>query len=153
MTVWIGDVGLGILCGVLVVSGALKLPDFRSTQATVRAFRLPRVLQSPVVAVLFAFAEVVVGGLPVVCSGGWFVAASWAQTALFALYLGLVLSALLRRDEVACNCFGALSTKPVGYNALIRNGLLFAGSLAVSLGVIGSASLVTRPWRSSLWTS
>lgn len=56
----------------------------------------------------------------------WTPAAAWATVGLLAVFTVALFLALTRPEPVPCNCFGAMSERPVGGASLVRNGWLIA---------------------------
>ena len=101
---WAATAARLLLGGVLVVAGALKLPDPAAAERAVRAYRLvPEALVGPV-----AF------GLPVVenadglalLAGVFLRTAALATAALMAVFVAAVGSAWARGLQIDCGCFG-----------------------------------------------
>lgn len=131
-----------VLAGVLLVSGISKMGDTAGTLATMKALRVPLVSNSRFVAIAAPWIEIAVAVALLVLPGWGFVAAGIAAALLMLWFTALVAVALLRGEEVDCNCFGALSTEPIGVGAFVRNIVLLAASVLVALGFSGTAGVI-----------
>jgi uncharacterized membrane protein YphA (DoxX/SURF4 family) len=103
---------------VLLLAGAVKARD-KTWPAAAARFGLPR----PAAAAL-PWLEVVLGALLVAQVGGRLT--SLAAAALLAGFTAAVAAHVVRRDDVPCACFGALSSAPVSGRTLARNVVLVA---------------------------
>ena len=127
-------VSLGL---TLLVSGALKLRTAEATQAAAGAFGLPKFLQKRWMALAFPITEILIGTGLLFASGQVLKIAGWFATGLFVVFTLLVARVVARKEEVDCNCFGALTIGAVGWGTLIRNLLLTFGALVLTLGLHG----------------
>ena len=98
---------------VFVASGALKLHD-PGWPAAARALGTPRF-----VVPLVAPFELVLGAV-LVADVGVTVAASIAA-GLLVVFTVLLWRAILGGEVPACACFGALSSRPIGFGSIVRN--------------------------------
>jgi peroxiredoxin len=112
-----------LLAGVLVVAGLAKITDRAGSRQAMVDFGVPgRLARS--LAILLPLAELAVAGalLPV--------AAAWdgaiGALGLLLLFLVGIGVSLARGRRPACHCFGQLSSAPVGWSTLVRNGVLAA---------------------------
>ena len=95
-------------------------------------------------AVLVLGAEALIA-LLLLAGGGWAWPAMAAATALFALFAGFILLALVQRRAVLCSCFGGRGHPLSGWD-LVRNLLLVAaGAVHLIYGPIG------RPLDPAAW--
>lgn len=117
-----------VLAAVLVFSGLLKRADPERTAESFAAFSLPPMLRSRWLVQAFPWCEVALGAGLLALSDWSFVVATALAAALFTAYAALVAWAVLGRREVDCNCFGALSTEPVGRWTVLRNIVLAAAA-------------------------
>jgi uncharacterized membrane protein YphA (DoxX/SURF4 family) len=109
---------------VLLLAGALKARD-RRWLATAARFGLPRPG-----AVVLPWVEVVVGALLVAQVGGRLMA--WVAVGLLVPFTVALIVRVVRRDDVPCACFGALSNARVSGRTVARNVVL------VALAVVGA---------------
>ena len=134
---WLGTAARVLLGGVLVVAGALKLPDPAAAMRAVRAYRLlPEALVGPV-----AF------GLPVVeiaiglalLAGVFVRTAAVAAAVLLVVFIGAVGSAWARGLQIDCGCFGGGGQVAAGRTA-------YPGEVARDVGLlIVALALARRP--------
>ena len=124
---WLGTAARVLLGGVLVVAGALKLPDPAAALRAVRAYRLlPEGLVGPV-AFGLPVVEIAVG---LALLAGVFVrTAALAAAALMVVFLAAVGSAWARGLQIDCGCFG-------------NGGEVAAGQTAYPLEVLRDAALL-----------
>ena len=121
------------LAAVLIVAGGLKLSDPGRFAVDIANFRLWPALAPKLAAVLPAM-EIVTGAALLLLRGGWQRSAALAATLLFGLFAFAVAWAWLKGIDVACGCFGAAAeTSPVTGRTLLRNALLFAAALGLTV--------------------
>jgi len=116
-----------VLAGVLVVAAGAKLARRRQTGTELESLGL---VAPQVLAWLVPAAEVGVALLLVA-------APAWGGMAAFALLVAFttVLVRVLRSGRaVSCNCFGALSSRPISPATLARNVVLLGLSLVAAAG-------------------
>jgi uncharacterized membrane protein YphA (DoxX/SURF4 family) len=101
---WLATGARLLVGGVLVVAGALKLPDPAAAVRAVRAYRLlPESLVAPA-AFGLPVVEIAVG---LALIAGVFVrTAAIAASLLLVVYIGAVASAWARGLQIDCGCFG-----------------------------------------------
>ncbi len=112
-----------ILAGVFLLAGATKLVDPVGMRKALRDFGLHSALARPVV-VLLPVLELAVAAALIPTSLAWYGAAG--ALALIVLFLNAVAIAMLRGRKPDCHCFGQLHSAPVGWQTLVRNGVLAA---------------------------
>jgi uncharacterized membrane protein YphA (DoxX/SURF4 family) len=141
---WLATAVRLVLGGVLVVAGALKLPDPAAAERAVRAYRLlPEGLVGPV-----AF------GLPVVeialglalLTGVFVRTAALATAALLAVYIAAIGSAWARGLQIDCGCFGgggalAAGVRPTYGLELTRDAGLLVVALLLARWPVGPFSV------------
>ena len=136
---WAATAARLLLGGVLVVAGALKLPDPAAAERAVRAYRLlPEALVGPV-----AF------GLPVVeiavglalLAGVFERSAAIAAAVLMAVFVAAVGSAWARGLQIDCGCFGGGGQVAAGRTA-------YPGEVARDVGLLLVALALAR-WPAS----
>jgi cytochrome oxidase Cu insertion factor (SCO1/SenC/PrrC family) len=136
---------------VLLAGGALKLGRSAETLASLDDLRLPRALRRRSLAEALPFVELVAGLGLLLAPAPLFTVVALGASALFALFFVLTLAVVARGDEVVCACFGARSTRPIDSLAVVRNGLLVSGAVAVAVGeqqggVAGMLSFGADDW-------
>jgi len=136
---WIEVIARLVLAGTFVVAGVAKLRDRDGLRESTTGLGVPASL-APAVALGLPWLEIGLGLL--------LLSSSTAPSALVALVALLVvftvaLTRVVRRgEEVACRCFGEVSSEPVGPSTVLRNvGLLALAGLALVAG--GDLALVT----------
>ncbi|MGY1651931.1 MauE/DoxX family redox-associated membrane protein [Geodermatophilus sp. SYSU D01119] len=131
---WLATAARFLLGGVLVVAGALKLPDPAEAVRAVRAYRLlPEALVGPV-AFGLPVVEVAVG---LALLAGVFVrTAALAAAVLTAVFAAAVASAWARGLQIDCGCFGGggeVAAGETGYPAEVaRDVALLLVALALA---------------------
>ncbi|WP_336029082.1 MauE/DoxX family redox-associated membrane protein [Geodermatophilus sp. FMUSA9-8] len=131
---WLSTAARLLLGGVLVVAGALKLPDPAEAVRAVRAYRLlPEALVGPV-AFGLPVVEVAVG---LALLAGVFVrTAALAASVLMAVFTAAVASAWARGLQIDCGCFGGggeVAAGETGYPAEVaRDVALLLVALALA---------------------
>jgi hypothetical protein len=118
----------GLFAVVFVTAACAKVLSLGATRASLVDFGLPRALSAPG-AVLLVVSELVVAGLLIPTSTA--VAAAVAAVVMLAAFTAAIGWAMARGQQVACNCFGAVSARPVGVAQVIRNLVLMAGAVVV----------------------
>jgi uncharacterized membrane protein YphA (DoxX/SURF4 family) len=122
-----------LLGGVLVVAGALKLPDPAAAVRAVRAYRLlPEALVGPV-AFGLPVVEVVVG--LALLAGVYVRTAAIAAAVLMAVFVAAVGSAWARGLQIDCGCFGGGGQVAAGRTAYPAEVARDVGLLLVALGL------------------
>lgn len=120
-----------LLAAVFATAAAAKLAGRPSLVETLQAFGVSTRAARPL-AVLLPLVELTVAGalVPAATSRyGAFVAA-----ALLAVFTGAVAYQLLRGRQPACNCFGRLTSAPIGPGTVARNVALLAAACFVARG-------------------
>jgi thiol-disulfide isomerase/thioredoxin len=125
-----------VLCGVFALAGTLKLANLSTSRAAVEAFGLPRRLAGAAGTALPLAELGVAAALLPSPSARW--GAAGALTLLGAFSAG-VLRALRHGRAPVCNCFGQVSSAPIGSRTLARNGGLAVIAVYVLLEAPGSA--------------
>ncbi len=110
-----------LLASVLAVSAVAKLADRAGSKSSLTAFGVPSAVAGPAATLLPPAELVIAAGL---LGGVSARAAAIAMLVLLGTFSAAVVRALARGDEVACHCFGQLSTEPAGPGSLLRNGIL-----------------------------
>lgn len=130
-----------LLAVVLVAAGAAKLADLRAFAGTLQRLNLPGRRRRFAAASLVAGAELGLGTLSL--------AAVWPRV-IDAVVLGVMIAfvvvttvSVIRRTDVRCRCFGALSDSRFDAHALAR--ALFLCALAAAI-VAGAPTLPAEAW-------
>jgi len=118
-----------VLAAALLVAAAAKLARREQTAETLRQFGVPAALSAPG-AVILPLVEAVVGVL--VLPAATARAAGAAALILLAVFTIGVVRVIRSGEQVECNCFGALSSAPVSWTTVSRNGVLGALALLVA---------------------
>lgn len=120
--------GLGAL---LAVAAFHKLSDTQRFRRTVEEYEILPDASVAVVASVLAWIELAIGiGLMVRPESSQ---PAWAAAVLFASYLAAIVVNLLRgRTHIDCGCFTASSRAPLGFDLVVRNGMLIACALAAT---------------------
>lgn len=128
---------------------------FQTPDATIEAmagFRLPAWMRKRAFALMLPAAETLLAIGLIVAPGWWFTATAAATTALFAFFWWIVRTAVRRKEEARCNCFGrevSLLTR----HSVSRNVGLLVLSAAALAGSLPSPGAVI--WRTDwiVWTA
>jgi uncharacterized membrane protein YphA (DoxX/SURF4 family) len=112
-----------LLAAVFVVAGLAKLADRAGSRQALRDFGVPSVLAAPL-GILLPLAELAVGVALVPIATAW--GGAVGALALLLLFLAVISLTLAQGRAPDCRCFGQLSSAPVGWPTLVRNGLLAA---------------------------
>lgn len=121
-----------VLAAIFGAAGLAKLADRAGFRQALRDFDVPGPLAGLVGVALPAVELGVAVALMLPRTGWW---AAIAATALLLGFTAVVGRSLARGRAPDCNCFGRLSTGPVGRGTLVRNGILAgAGILVVVAG-------------------
>jgi thiol-disulfide isomerase/thioredoxin/uncharacterized membrane protein YphA (DoxX/SURF4 family) len=111
------------IAAVFAIAGLSKLASFGPTRASVVEFGVPAPLAAPFTALLIT-CELTVAVALIPARSAWY--ASIAAVALFALFCFAIAWNLLQGRRPACNCFGALQPREIGWPTLGRNVALAA---------------------------
>lgn len=120
------------LATVLIASGILKLRDFEGTRRSLDDLPLPSFVRHRWFARTFPTLELLLGTTLLVAIRPFYAIAASLAVFLFLSYLALVVAVTTSPKPVVCNCFGALSTSPVGWKTVVRNSFF----LAISIGTL-----------------
>ena len=114
------------LGAVFLLSGVLKVSAPQQWRAQSAGLGVAR----PIAAVV-PFAELVVGALLVTQIARRVVAL--AAAALLVAFTALLVLRLVQGRRPPCACFGAWTTKPIGWGNVVRNAVLVALAVAVAV--------------------
>lgn len=142
MTSGVLATALTTLACAFILSGALKFRSTPSTLLTMESLLVPEPLRRTWIAALLPWLELALGlGLVTLSTWPLVTAALLAAGILsvFTLFLG---AALVRHDDVDCNCFGA--PEPVTIWSVLRNAILIAAAVAVAAGVTDHRGVIAQ---------
>lgn len=117
---------------VFTTAGSAKLLDRNATRTAVEGFGVPRQL-SRTVGLALPAAELAVSAA-LLAPRVWLLAAEAALVLLLCFSAGITVF-LIRGSELACHCFGRLSSGPAGWTTIARNAAL--GAVAAFVAVAG----------------
>ncbi|TAM72684.1 DoxX family membrane protein [bacterium] len=130
------------LGAVLVVAGALKVPDPTAFASTIAGFQLlPPAVAGPM-AVFVPWFEILLGGYLIV--GYLTRAAAWVACTEFVIFAGAIASVVVRGIHIACGCFGQGDAAPASWIDVVRDAALAAGALVVALRAPGALAVDRR---------
>jgi uncharacterized membrane protein YphA (DoxX/SURF4 family)/thiol-disulfide isomerase/thioredoxin len=121
-----------VLAATFVVSAVAKIRDADGARKAVRDFGVPSGL-TPLVAMALAPLELASALLLITTDIAVTVGAVLGLVLLAAFTAGIVVN-LLRDNRVDCHCFGAMSTKPLSWWSVVRNGVLMALAVVTLVG-------------------
>jgi peroxiredoxin len=111
--------GLCLILGLIfLVAAATKLVSFGKFTQTLIEFGTPRMIAGPL-GVALAMAELAVTAALLLPATAWW--GSLGATFLLSVFTFAVVANLLLGRRPACNCFGQLSTTPIGWTTVYRN--------------------------------
>jgi thiol-disulfide isomerase/thioredoxin len=132
-----------LLAAVFAVAGLAKLADRMGSRQALMDFGVPARLATPL-SILLPLAEMAIAAALIPTSSAWW-GAIGALLCLLLFIAGISIN-LARGHRPACHCFGQLSSKPVGWPTLARNGAL----AAIAAGVVwygpDQVGLSAMPW-------
>ena len=132
---WLATAGRLVLGGVLVVAGAVKIPD---PAAAVRAVRAYQLLPEPLVAPMAFGLPVVEMAVGLALLAGVFVrTAALSAAVLLLVFMAGVASAWGRGLQIDCGCFG-------GGGRVSAADTAYPGELLRDLGLLVIAMLLAR---------
>src|SRR5438270_3040401 len=117
-----------LLGGMFALAAAVKLADRGAVRRAVTAFGVPKAAASMTASALIA-GEFGIAALLLARPRGGAIAALIALTGFSAV----VLITLARGRRVECHCFGRLSSRPLGWSTLARNGFFAAVAASIAL--------------------
>jgi uncharacterized membrane protein YphA (DoxX/SURF4 family) len=113
--------GRAILATVLIVAGTVKLVDRNNFSRTLSDLGIPARFRFLQLFLSFAVPAVeLVVGLTLIC-GFWATIINVMALGLMVLFTIVTSYALMRRLNVECRCFGALSSSQFSTTGLVRN--------------------------------
>ncbi|MGY1844827.1 MauE/DoxX family redox-associated membrane protein [Modestobacter sp. SYSU DS0875] len=127
MAPWLATAARLLLGGVLVVAGALKLPDPAAAERAVRAYRLlPEALVSPVA---FGLPVMEIAAGLALLAGVFVRTAAIAAAVLMAVFIAAIAAAWARGLQIDCGCFGGGGEVAAGQTA-------YPGEIARDTGLL-----------------
>ena len=119
-----------LLAGVFVMAGVAKLRDRGRFRTTLVAFGVPPAVAMPLTFAL-PIVELLIGAGLLVDAIAF--GSSLAALALLFAFTAAVAVSLGRGKRPACQCFGVISSAPIGAGTLVRNAVLMAVSGVAAL--------------------
>jgi peroxiredoxin len=110
-----------LLAAVFFIAAGSKLADRRASRQTLVEFGVPASFAGSL-GRLLPIAELAVAGALVASETAWW--GALAALALLLLFTVVIGANLARGRQPDCRCFGQLSSSPVGWKTLARNGAL-----------------------------
>lgn len=128
--------------GVLLVAGALKVPNPTALASTIAGFQLVPSAAAGPMGVFLPWFEMLLGGYLVV--GYLTRAAAWVAFSEFAIFAGAIASVVVRGIHISCGCFGQGDTAPASWVDVVRDLLLAAVAMMVALRAPGALAIDGR---------
>ena len=110
-----------LLAAVFLLAGVAKLSDRIGSSKALHEFGLPLGLAQPL-SLLLSLGEIAVAVALLPVALAWY--GSCAALALLGIFVLGISVSLIRGHRPDCHCFGQLHSKPVGWQTLVRNGML-----------------------------
>jgi thiol-disulfide isomerase/thioredoxin len=128
------------LAAVFAAAGVAKLLDPRGSREAAKAFGVPERLAG-LVARGLPLAEIAIAVLLLPTATRWY--AATAALGLLLAFCAAIARVMARGEAPDCHCFGQLHSKPAGWSALGRTGLLaaVAGFIVIAGREDGGASV------------
>ncbi len=120
----------------------MKLRKPKNIQLSIASFGLPKSFQKLWLSIAFSLGEILLGLAIIFTSGVQLQSAGIIAMALFLFFSIIVYRVIHRQEIVECNCFGSLTTEPVGWGTLVRNVALTLGAILVALGMGGAHGML-----------
>lgn len=133
---------LGVLAGVLALSGATKLRARRETLDAFVSLRIPSWIRRRPAAVVLPWVELLLAIALIASPDRVLVVVTVGVTVLMATYTAVIARALTFAEPVTCSCFGRLGGHRVDRLTLVRNLLLTGLGLWALLIAIGGGSFL-----------
>jgi peroxiredoxin/uncharacterized membrane protein YphA (DoxX/SURF4 family) len=124
-----------LLAAVFTASAFTKLADRSSFKSALGGFAVPEGLRGLAAALIPVFELAI--GIGLLSAASVWVAAVGAL-GLLVLFTVAIIASLVRGTPPECHCFGQLSSAPVTWKTVMRNGILMAAAAAIA--VHGSAN-------------
>ncbi len=110
-----------VLAAIFAVAGAAKLADPAGSRKSMSDFGVPEALAQPL-GFLLPLAELICAVALVPLASAW-----WGASGILVLLLLFIVGIsvnLVRGRRPDCHCFGQLNSSPIGWNTVLRNGVL-----------------------------
>jgi hypothetical protein len=133
------------LAVMLIVSGAAKARRTDGTLSAMRGFGVPAVLRARWVAAALPIAELALALGLLVAPSPFSAVAAALVLALMLGFIALTARAAARGEQVDCNCFGSLSSRPVTWATVVRNVVFAVGAAVVLFGAGEGAGFASGP--------
>lgn len=130
-----------VLAVTFAISAVAKIRDADGARQAVGDFGVPAGV-APLVAMSLAPLEVASAVLLLTTDVG-VTAGGLLALALLAVFTVGIVANLLRGKRVDCHCFGAMSTKPLSWWSVVRNGVM----LVLALVVLAGGTTQGWPWQ------
>jgi len=112
-----------LIAGAFLLASISKLAARASFRQTLLAFGASTKI-APAVAIILPIAELVLAFALLVPAFAWW--AALASAILLGTFTAILLFNVVRGNRVSCNCFGQLSSAPIGWNNVARTFMLSA---------------------------
>lgn len=119
-----------ILAGIFSVAGAAKLADIAGSRKAFADFGIPASIAGPL-AIGLPVAEIAIAASLLFVQSSWY--GSIGATALLAGFIGGMAYQMAKGKAPDCHCFGQLHSEPVSPKSLIRNVVILAPAIVLSL--------------------
>ncbi|HLJ67695.1 MAG TPA: MauE/DoxX family redox-associated membrane protein [Chloroflexota bacterium] len=139
-----------VLAAIFLVAAATKLLNRQGTVAAVEAFGAPLAV-APAIAFVLPLAELAVAVALIPTRTAWL--GSIGALVLLAVFMAAIGINLSLGRRPSCNCFGQLSSSPIGLRTLARNAVFAAIGLFIAVGGHGNAGTNLNDWLDGLSTA
>lgn len=112
-----------LLAAVFLLAGVAKIGDAKGSIQALKDFGIPARI-APVLSLSLLAAEIAAGVCLIPMDLAWY--GAWGALALFSIFLIAIGIAMARGRNPECHCFGKLHSAPIGWQIVIRNGVLAA---------------------------
>jgi hypothetical protein len=123
-----------VITAVFVMSGLLKLGRSDETLKAMGGLRVPTLMRTRWIARAVPVVELCLAAGLLAAPAPLFTGVALFAAALLAAFLVLTIGAVARREAVVCNCFGGVSSRPIGGWTIARNAALVVLSVAAVTG-------------------
>jgi peroxiredoxin len=135
------------LAGVFGLAALTKSRDRAGARQGLANFGVPS-FALPLVAIALPILEACTAAAIVPRATAWY--AALGALVLLSVFTAVIVTALLRGNRTACHCFGQLSTQPIGWSTLFRNGLFIAAAALIVVVGRGDPGPSTVAWIGAL---
>ena len=119
-----------LLAAVFTASAFTKLADRGGFKSALGSFAVPEGLRA-LAAVLIPVLELAIGIGFLPAASAW--VAAGGAFGLLVVFTVAIIASLVRGRRPECHCFGQLSSAPVSWKTVMRNGILMAAAAAVAV--------------------